>query len=92
MELRDIEKLADLARLEIQDEEKAEILKDFGAILDYIKQIEEVTIPMNSIPEYELKNVMRADVVLNESGSNTEILVAQMPDSDGSYLKVKQIL
>ena len=45
MEIKDVENLALLARLELTDEEKKKILSDMGSILQYVNEIEEVKIP-----------------------------------------------
>ncbi len=42
MEIKDIEKLAKLARIELTEEEKQTYLKDIGAILGYVDQIKEI--------------------------------------------------
>ena len=92
MDLKDIDKLADLARLEMAADEKEQVLKDLTSIVGYINQIQEVEIPADLVPVYDLKNVMRSDVVTNESGEYTDRLVRDMPASQDGYLKVKQIL
>ncbi len=92
MNITDIEKLADLARLGIPQEEKEAFLRDFNSILGYIKQIEEVSVNNTTTPKYDLINVMREDTVTNESGEYTNRLLNEMPDHQDGYLKVKQIL
>lgn len=92
MDIKDIDKLAELARLEIPQAEKEQVLKDLTSIMGYIAQIGEVTVPTDAVPEYDLKNVMRDDVVTTDSGSYTDALVAEMPDHEAGFLKVKQIL
>ena len=92
MELKDIDKLADLARLEIPQEEKEQVLKDLTSIVGYVAQISELTIPSDLVFDYDVQNVMREDIVTNESGTYTDKLVAEMPDHQDGYLKVKQIL
>ncbi len=92
MDIKDIDKLAELSRLEIPQAEKEQVLKDLTSIVGYIAQISEVSVPSDLIPEYDLQNVMREDVATNDSGEYTDRLIAQMPDHEGSLLKVKQIL
>lgn len=92
MEIKDIDKLAELARLYISAEEKDALLKDFSSIMNYIAQIGEVNVPSDLVPEYDLTNVMRDDVTLGESGDFTNRLVNEMPDHQDGLLKVKQIL
>jgi aspartyl/glutamyl-tRNA(Asn/Gln) amidotransferase C subunit len=92
MDIKDIDKLAELARLEIPQAEKEQVLKDMTSIVGYVAQISEVVLPTDLTPEYSLKNVMREDVVTTDSGAHTDALVAEMPDHEGQFLKVKQIL
>lgn len=92
MDIKDIDKLAELARLEIPQAEKEQVLKDMTSIVGYVAQISEVVLPTDLTPEYSLKNVMREDVVTTDSGTHTDALVAEMPDHEGQFLKVKQIL
>jgi aspartyl-tRNA(Asn)/glutamyl-tRNA(Gln) amidotransferase subunit C len=96
MELRDVENLAELARLELSLEEKQEILKDMGGILDYVKQIEKVEVP-DVHPVFAQKNVWREDLPA-QAGEiaayefSKKLIVEQFPDSQDGFLKVKKIL
>jgi aspartyl-tRNA(Asn)/glutamyl-tRNA(Gln) amidotransferase subunit C len=92
MQLEDMKKLASLARLEISDEELVEIGNSFDGILAYVGQVQEVSELSNVEPVYPLHNVMRDDVVTNEAGEWREKILAQMPNTQDGYLKVKQIL
>jgi len=93
MEIKDIEKLAKLARIELTEEEKQTYLKDLGAILNYVDQIKTVVAGVGEERNVgELRNVMRADQGENISGVNTEAIVQEFPTKQGNYLKVKKIL
>lgn len=92
MDITDIDKLAELARLEIPQDEKEQVLKDLTAIVGYIAQIGEVSVPTGGVIKYDLQNVMRDDNVTNDSGVYTDALIREMPDHEGNLLKVKQIL
>ena len=48
MTIEDVENLAELAKLELTDNEKEKILKDMEGILSYVKQIEEVNLPIEA--------------------------------------------
>jgi aspartyl/glutamyl-tRNA(Asn/Gln) amidotransferase C subunit len=106
MEIKDIEKLSKLARIELTEGEKQTYLKDISAILGYVDQIkgvlagqetsplrltEDLIAPRTSFVS-GLKNVMRADDNGNETGVNTTALVAEFPRKESNYLKVKKIL
>lgn len=98
MKLEDIKKLANLARIDMSDEEMEGMAKDFDPILAYVSQIQEVSKlkKVESLHEnpdnYLLQNVMREDVVVNIRGEYTEKILADAPDVQDGYLKVKQIL
>jgi aspartyl-tRNA(Asn)/glutamyl-tRNA(Gln) amidotransferase subunit C len=93
MEIKDIEKLAKLARIELTEGEKQAYLKDISAILGYVDQIKGVAAQSGEERKAgELRNVMRTDANENISVSNTEALVAEFPRKENNYLKVKKIL
>jgi aspartyl-tRNA(Asn)/glutamyl-tRNA(Gln) amidotransferase subunit C len=93
MEIKDIEKLAKLARIELTEEEKVKYLKDIGAILNYVDQIKGAVAQVGEEKKAgELRNIMRADDGVNERGINTGDIVAEFPRKEGDYLKVKKIL
>jgi aspartyl-tRNA(Asn)/glutamyl-tRNA(Gln) amidotransferase subunit C len=90
MNIKDVENLAELARLELSHEEKEGMLHDMDGILTYVKQIEEVEVEdIKSDPE--LRNVWREDEAENRDFSK-EIITEQFPDSQDGFLKVKKIL
>ena len=93
LEIKDIEKLAKLARIELTQEEKEKLLKEVDPILNYVAQIKEVSSTVSGTPKAgEHRNIMREDLNPNETASNTAVLVEDMPESQDNYLKVKKIL
>lgn len=92
MEIKDVEKLAQLARIELPEAEKEGILNDLKSILGYIDQISQVDVSSVKDHEYTLRNVMRMDENPHEVGANTKDIVAEMPDSQDGFLKVQSIL
>lgn len=94
MQLEDVKKLAIMARVDMDEAEMLEIANSFDSILAYVGQIEKVSATSNtkqdigSIPF----NIVREDVVTNKPGEYTDKIVAQMPDSQDGFLKVKKIL
>lgn len=90
MDLKDVENLAKLARIELKDEEKKELLSDMGSILDYVKQIKEMK--AESIePNLQTYNIWREDE-LEPREFSRELIISQFPNSQDGYLKVKKIL
>ena len=90
MNIKDVENLAELARLELSMEEKEAMLKDMDNILDYVKQVEELKIPDTKV-NYSLYNAWREDKIEPREFSH-ELIVEQFPDSQNGFLKVKKIL
>lgn len=91
MQKEDIAHLARLARIKVTDEEIPALVKDMEAILDYVKVVDDIA--AEDIKKAGVvRNVFREDEVTCEPGSYTEALLAEMPDRDGQYLKVKKIL
>ena len=91
IEIKDVEHVAKLARLELSEEEKVKFSKQLGDILKYVEQMNEVNTdgvePMNHAMEFY--NVMREDVVKYEN--TREELMANAPDSESDFFKVPKI-
>lgn len=92
MQLEDIKKLAEMARLDMTDEEMSEMAHDFDGILAYVDHVKEAVGQAQDDIKFSFTNVFRDDVVTNEAGFCTDKIVAQFPDQERGYLKVKQIL
>ena len=60
MEIKDIENLAELAKIDLSLDEKESLLKDLDGILGYVKQISEVKTEEDET-EYSIRNVWRED-------------------------------
>jgi len=97
MNIRDVENLAKLARIELTEEEKSELLSDMDSILEYVKQVEEMKIPTDEvvgIPTLKgvgTYNVWREDKEEPREFSK-ELITKQFPDAKDGFLKVKKIL
>ena len=89
---KDIENLADLARIRLSDGEKAGLVKDIDAILAYVDQIKSAPIGDFAPQAGAVKNVMRDDVVVATSAEDRERLLDEAPKREGDYVAVKKIL
>ena len=102
VELKDIEKLAELSRIRLSDEEKAQMRKDIVSILSYIDQIKQVSADSGKksgasstskrVERELVRNVLREDANPHQSGIHTEDVLKNAPGRKGNYLKVKKIL
>lgn len=96
MNIKDIENLAELAKIELSETEKTNLLKDLDGILTYVKQIAEVKVTDAEV-EYKNKNVWREDLprlaqAEQASEFSRDLIIEQFPDSQDNFLKVKKIL
>ena len=90
MDIKDVENLAKLARIELKEEEKKELLSDMDSILGYVRQIKEVNVE-HSVFNSANNNVWREDEIKTREFSR-ELTTSQFPDSQDGFLKVKKIL
>ncbi len=90
MDIKDVENLANLARIELGEEEKVALLKDMQGILEYVKVIESVEIEDGEV-EYAVHNVWREDAS-DDREFSSELIIGQFPASKDGFLKVKKIL
>ncbi|MFT5280957.1 MAG: aspartyl-tRNA(Asn)/glutamyl-tRNA(Gln) amidotransferase subunit C [Flavobacteriaceae bacterium] len=90
MNTADIQKLAHLSRIDIDESKIEKLSKDFDVILEYVNTIQEV---QTSDVSYEhTKNILREDINPHENGLHTDALVGQAPESHDGFIKVPQIL
>jgi len=94
MNKEEIKKIADLARLEINEEESEKLAGEIDSILGYVDQIKNAEISDDSsrIESAGVRNVMVEDGEPHAKGINTESLINEVPDSQDNLVKVKKIL
>ncbi len=94
-----IDRILNLARLEIENEEKRGLEKDFSSILEFVKKIENLKVekvkPMSH--PVEIFNQMREDQEYKEEDKNEKLKIAKKlinaaPEKKDNCVKVKQIL
>ena len=78
----DVRHVAELARVDLADEEVAEFADQFEEILDYFAALDEVP---ETDGDTELVNVMRADEV--REGLSQEAALSNAPDSESGYFR-----
>ena len=93
IEIKDVERLATLARIKLPDSEKEELAKEIGSILTYIDQIKKATIDMDTTPSVgAVHNIFREDIAKTTSPEDREALLKEAPDREGEFIAVKKIL
>lgn len=102
MNIEDVEKLAELARIELTSQEKESLLRDFDSILAYVDVIKSVKVE-NVEDDYDLYNCWREDLPSSRN-FDLHLILNQFPDSQparpddsghlgggGIFLKVNKI-
>jgi aspartyl-tRNA(Asn)/glutamyl-tRNA(Gln) amidotransferase subunit C len=89
---KDIENLANLARIRLSESEKESLAKDVDSILAYVDQIKAAPIGEFKPEAGAVKNVMREDIVINTSIEDRERILDEVPKREGDYVAVKKIL
>ncbi|MBI2607279.1 MAG: Asp-tRNA(Asn)/Glu-tRNA(Gln) amidotransferase subunit GatC [Candidatus Doudnabacteria bacterium] len=88
----EVERIAKLARLEFSDAEKEKLQKELSSILGYVDKLKEVQeeVKIRHFEDEEALNLMREDVA--EPNANPEEFIAQAPEREGNYVKVRSVL
>lgn len=86
-------KLADLSRLQIEDDARDALAKEFESILAYVGALDSLSLEVAAEPDAgTVRNVFREDAHPHEEGAYTKTIVEAFPEREGDTLKVKQIL
>jgi aspartyl-tRNA(Asn)/glutamyl-tRNA(Gln) amidotransferase subunit C len=87
-----VEKIAHLARLEINSGEEEQFAGQLSGILDYFEQLSKLD--TENVPPttraIEIQNITRADS--NRLYPDHEVLVQESPAPEGDYFRVPRIL
>ena len=97
---QDVERVAELASLELTSGEKARMLRDLNSVLGYFAQLNELDTtavpPMTQVATGDLTGPKGAELntrpdVLAPSLSREKVL-ACAPDTDGTFFKVPKVI
>ncbi|MFW6283263.1 MAG: Asp-tRNA(Asn)/Glu-tRNA(Gln) amidotransferase subunit GatC [Minisyncoccales bacterium] len=90
----EIKHIADLAKLNFEEEKENKILEEVASILDYMEILKEVDVtgikPMGHVHEKE--NVLRRDKVVNVPQDVKDKILKSAPDLKDNHFKVNTIL
>lgn len=94
MKREDIAHLATLARLELTETELQALPAELSSIMSYVSVISDMASEdADMTPVLGARhNILRPDLVTNEADEYTTDLIAEMPRTEGRYLKVNKIL
>lgn len=89
---KEVEHIADLARLKLSEKEKVKFQKELGKILEYIDQLKELDVenvqPTSQVVRME--NVLREDKV--KPSLSQEEALSNAPDKEDGFFKVPRVI
>jgi aspartyl-tRNA(Asn)/glutamyl-tRNA(Gln) amidotransferase subunit C len=95
--VEDVERVAELAHLELKPEETPAMLRDLNAILDYVAQLNELdttgVTPLAQVSELQDEagvSVLRADLPV--PSLDRAAVMPQAPETDGVFFKVPKVI
>ena len=94
--VEDVERVAELAHLELKPEETPAMLRDLNAILDYVAELNELdtsgVVPLAQVSELgdAAAGVLRDD--LPRPSLDRAAVMAQAPETDGVFFKVPKVI
>lgn len=92
LSIKDIEHIADVARIDLTDEEKEEINKSINEIIVYFDKLN--SMDTSEVEPMELitteSNILREDIVVESY--NREIILANASEHRNGYFSVPQIV
>ncbi len=87
-----VKHLADLAQLELTDEELDKFSEQLTSILGYIDRIKDVELSEDVQRNFKKVNTFREDENPHEAGEDREAILDEMPETENNMLVVKKIL
>lgn len=95
--VQDVERVAQLAHLELAPEETGGMLRDLNAILDYVAELNEIDTrgvePLAQVSELQGEAgacVLREDALVPSLDRST--VMREAPETDGAFFKVPKVI
>jgi aspartyl-tRNA(Asn)/glutamyl-tRNA(Gln) amidotransferase subunit C len=89
----ELEHLAKLARIDLSEDDKRSLIKEFDSILGYIDQLKKADVKMDAEGRVgAVKNVTRPDEAVKTSAEDRERLLDEAPDREEDFIAVKKII
>ena len=95
--VQDVQRVAELARLELTGEETAGMQRDLNAILDYVAELNAIDTrgiePLAQVSELQGEagaGALRADLLV--PSLDREAVMREAPETDGAFFKVPKVI
>ena len=93
----DVERVAELANLELEPDESKSMVHDLNAILEYVAQLNELDtagiVPLAQVSELndaDNAGALRADI--NRPSLGRSVVMDCAPETDGAFFKVPKVI
>ena len=97
VKVKDVERVAELAHLELSPEETPGMVDDLNAILDYVAELNELdtngVAPLAQVSELQGgagQDPLRPDVI--QQSLDRAVVMAEAPETDGAFFKVPKVI
>jgi aspartyl-tRNA(Asn)/glutamyl-tRNA(Gln) amidotransferase subunit C len=91
--VKEIENLANLARIKLNDDEKQGLTKEIDSILTYIDQIKSVKVDMDQSASVGVNhNIFREDISEDSTSEEREAILNEAPNREKDFIAVKKII
>lgn len=92
--LKEVEHIAELARIELTEEEKKRFSDELSDVLGYVEQLQEVdTKNIEPVSQVTcLVNVVREDVAEDFGEDGRKVMISNFPEKKDGCIKVKQVM
>ena len=95
--VKDVERVAELAHLELSPEETPGMVNDLNAILDYVAELNQLdtsgVAPLAQVSELQGaggQGSLRPDVIV--PSLDRDLVMAEAPETDGAFFKVPKVI
>ena len=95
--VQDVERVAELAHLELGPDEAVRMLKDLNSILDYVAELNQVNTEgvepleqVSALGDGVGKTVLRADEL--KPSLDRALVTPEAPETDGVFFKVPKVI
>jgi len=92
----DVERVAELAHLELAPEEIEPMLRDLNAILDYVAELNQLDTsgiePLAQVSELESAAISELRPDRLEPSLARAVVMPQAPETDGAFFKVPKVI
>jgi aspartyl-tRNA(Asn)/glutamyl-tRNA(Gln) amidotransferase subunit C len=91
--MKELDNLANLARIELQESEKTSLLKEFDSILAYVDQLKKIDVNIDTESRVgAVKNISREDIAITTPAEQRQAIIDSAPHKEGDFIAVKKII